>query len=139
MEMLNAREVDAYMQPHSHKYDILGLMNDINAKLVCDIPVWMQDIDAMAVKHELPQEKWDLPAGSRRFSYSYRPRAIDTTRLDRAWPTNHDEDGQPVAVATGFGLVPLSEVNAAVSGALETLSRMSALADHVENYFGDAE
>lgn len=121
-DILNAREVDAFMHPHSHKYNLLGLMNDINAKLVCDIPIHMMDIDAMAVKHELPEEQWNTPAGPRRFSFDHKPKAINTAFLDRAWPTNHDEDGQPVAVATGFGLVPLSEINT-----------------RTDNYYGDSE
>lgn len=102
-DYLSIKEIGAWLHPHSHKYDLLHIANEINDLLKTGTAISMIDIDALAKGHKLAKKYWGKVLGPDRFripepDYS-RYHSLGYTRPG-TWtghiPVVYDEHGLPV-------------------------------------------
>lgn len=100
-ECLNISEIEAYLHPHSHKYDLQSIAVIVNKLLFTGTEVSMVDIDAIASKNKLAKKNWGEPLGPERFKlpvvdYS-RYHALGYVRPGAfSIPVAYDDHGLPV-------------------------------------------
>lgn len=67
MTILHPEEMQAWLHPHSHKYDLISMAHEVNRRLDAGVHVAMLDLDNLAKDYLLPEDKWGPAIGPNRF------------------------------------------------------------------------